>query len=314
MPQNRAQYTFGQLVSLVEELKSSVNNLQTDFDKLQESNHRLERRLAKVENNSNDDEVNLSTSDKKFKREEIKREMLDYKEDISCDQIEPADIQSDLLSLEAEPEASHPKQELNTELQERRKRRNGTNVDVKRERSGKLLRIKAEIKAETNHDAADVEHMDIKDSTLSRGTRRRKEEGGGGQMESLKVDNFCHHDGGGGGGRDGGEAGCRCGVSHTEDHMIGCDGPCGRWFHYDCVGISDTFTSRASWYCETCFLQLSGGGVEVCLCREWWEAEHELVRCSRCEEFFHPDCLGLQTEHCVTEWQHLGSSCGHCCC
>ena len=94
--------------------------------------------------------------------------------------------------------------------------------------------------------------------------------------------------------------------------MIGCDGPCAGWFHYDCVGISDTFSSRASWYCETCFLHLSGGGVEVCLCREWWQPEHELVRCGRCQEFFHPDCLGLQTELSVTEWQHLGSSCGHC--
>ena len=302
MQQNRAQYTFGQLVSLVEELKSSVNNLKTDFDKLQESNHRLERRLSKVENNSHDNEVNHS-SNKELKREEIKREITDYKEDISYDQIEPADIQKDLLSLETEPEAPRPEQKLNTELQERRKRRNTskTNVDVKRERPGKLLRIKAEIKA-------DVEDVDIKDGTLSRGRRKEEEIRLSRSISEkrMKLDNVSH-DG------DGGEAGCRCGVSHTEDHMIGCDGPCGHWFHYDCVGISDTFTSRASWYCETCFLQLSGGGVEVCLCREWWEAEHELVRCSRCEEFFHPDCLGLQTEHCVTEWQHLGSSCGHCC-
>ena len=128
MPQNRPQYTFGQLVSLVEELRSSVNNLKSDFDKIQESNNRLERRLTKAENNSNENEAKQDhSSNKKLKREEIKREILDYKEDISCDHIEPADIQKDLLSLETESEAphlSHPKPESNPENHQRKKRRN----------------------------------------------------------------------------------------------------------------------------------------------------------------------------------------------
>ena len=128
---------------------------------------------------------------------------------------------------------------------------------------------------------------------MSRGKRKEEEEvqrRRSRSEKSIKLDNFCHNvdggrDGGGSDGHDGGsggvggEVGCRCCSSQTEDHMIGCDGPCAGWFHYDCVGISDTFSSRASWYCETCFLQLSGGGVEVCLCREWWQPEHELVRC-----------------------------------
>ena len=45
-----------------------------------------------MENSSSDNEINLSTlvmSYKKLKREEIKREIMDYKEDIPCDQIEP---------------------------------------------------------------------------------------------------------------------------------------------------------------------------------------------------------------------------------
>ena len=76
-----------------------------------------------MENNSSDNEINLS-SYKKLKREEIKMEIMDYKEDIPCDQIEPADIQNDLLSLETEISfGGHLKQESHVEIQERRRRR-----------------------------------------------------------------------------------------------------------------------------------------------------------------------------------------------
>ena len=37
MPQNRAQYTFGQLITLVVELKSSVKSLKSDLDKIHKS-------------------------------------------------------------------------------------------------------------------------------------------------------------------------------------------------------------------------------------------------------------------------------------
>ena len=68
MPQNRAQYTFGQLITLVVELKSSVKSLKSDLDKIHKSKNRRERRLTKVENNSNN-----------YEGEEIKREILDYR-------------------------------------------------------------------------------------------------------------------------------------------------------------------------------------------------------------------------------------------
>ena len=260
MPQNRPQYTFGQLVSLVEDLKSSVNSLRSDFDKIKESNDRLERRLTKVENNSNNNEENQDQSrHKELKREEIKREIMDYKEDISWDQIEPADIQRDLMSLETESEAPHvirskPKQESHLEMKESRKRMNITNVDVESNKSEKLPKIKYEVKGESKPDSAES-----KDGTQRKGRRKEKEEVRLRRRseKSMKQDDGGQDEGGGDTG------GCWCGSSHTDDHMIGCDGPCARWFHYDCVGISDSFSSRAGWYCETCFLQLSGGRVEV---------------------------------------------------
>ena len=49
MPQNRPQYTFGQLVSLVEELKSSVNSLRSDFDKIKEAYQKRKETKKAVE-------------------------------------------------------------------------------------------------------------------------------------------------------------------------------------------------------------------------------------------------------------------------
>jgi hypothetical protein len=44
--------------------------------------------------------------------------------------------------------------------------------------------------------------------------------------------------------------------------MVGCDGQCENWFHYECVGISATDASMLdSWYCDECkFNQLVDQG------------------------------------------------------
>ena len=93
---------------------------------------------------------------------------------------------------------------------------------------------------------------------------------------------------------------CKCRGPATKDDMIGCDGPCQvgvtlvvglvkgtgfhiyycqDWFHFECVGIPDTFRSIAGWWCETCFLAETGGSVELCVCGQWFQPWHELVRC-----------------------------------
>ena len=54
---------------------------------------------------------------------------------------------------------------------------------------------------------------------------------------------------------------------------------CQDWFHFECVGIPDPFRSIAGWWCETCFLAETGGSVELCVCGQWFQPWHELVRC-----------------------------------
>ena len=105
---------------------------------------------------------------------------------------------------------------------------------------------------------------------------------------------------------------CKC-QSAASDEMIQCD-HCDQWFHFPCVGIPDEFTSIASWYCEDCFLSLNEGSVELCICDEWYEADHELVRCRNpaCLKFCHPSCLNLDSEEEVTHWEEAGGLCGHC--
>ena len=105
---------------------------------------------------------------------------------------------------------------------------------------------------------------------------------------------------------------CKC-QSAASDEMIQCD-HCDQWFHFPCVGIPEEFTSIASWYCEDCFLSLNEGSVELCICDEWYEADHELVRCRNpaCLKFCHPSCLNLDSEEEVTHWEEAGGLCGHC--
>ena len=69
--------------------------------------------------------------------------------------------------------------------------------------------------------------------------------------------------------------GCNCLVKATtfQTHY------CQDWFHFECVGIPDTFRSIAGWWCETCFLAETGGSVELCVCGQWFQPWHELVRC-----------------------------------
>ena len=105
---------------------------------------------------------------------------------------------------------------------------------------------------------------------------------------------------------------CKC-QSAASDDMIQCD-HCDQWFHFPCVGIPDEFSSIASWFCEDCFLSLNKGSVELCICGEWFEADHELVRCRNqaCLKFCHPSCLNLDSEEEVSHWEEAGALCGFC--
>jgi len=105
---------------------------------------------------------------------------------------------------------------------------------------------------------------------------------------------------------------CVCKSHYKSDKpMIGCDGPCKDWYHFKCVGIPEDFRSIAEWYCENCFLDITGGSRDVCLCGGTFESAHELIRCrGRCKKLYHPGCLGLDNEEMVERWDAEGR--GHC--
>ena len=57
---------------------------------------------------------------------------------------------------------------------------------------------------------------------------------------------------------------CLCARKYEEgDKMIGCDGPCKRWYHIECVGVSpeefDRFTKdkKCVWKCSYCIKGIS---------------------------------------------------------
>eukprot|EP00090_Calanus_glacialis_P022857 TRINITY_DN35198_c0_g1_i2.p1 TRINITY_DN35198_c0_g1~~TRINITY_DN35198_c0_g1_i2.p1 ORF type:complete len:436 (-),score=144.34 TRINITY_DN35198_c0_g1_i2:166-1473(-) len=108
---------------------------------------------------------------------------------------------------------------------------------------------------------------------------------------------------------------CVCKSDYRADKpMIGCDGPCEDWYHFNCVGIPQDFRSIAEWYCEGCFLTITGGTRNVCLCGGTFEPAHELIRCrGRCRRLYHPGCLGLDNEDMVRRWDtDGGGQCGFC--
>jgi len=108
---------------------------------------------------------------------------------------------------------------------------------------------------------------------------------------------------------------CVCKSDYRADKpMIGCDGPCEDWYHFNCVGIPQDFRSIAEWYCEGCFLTITGGTRSVCLCGGTFEPAHELIRCrGRCRRLYHPGCLGLDNEDMVARWDtEGGGQCGFC--
>jgi len=108
---------------------------------------------------------------------------------------------------------------------------------------------------------------------------------------------------------------CVCKSDYRSDKpMIGCDGPCEDWYHFNCVGIPQDFRSIAEWYCEGCFLTITGGTKKVCLCGGSFEPAHELIRCrGRCRRLYHPGCLGLDNEDMVARWDtEGGGQCGFC--
>ena len=46
---------------------------------------------------------------------------------------------------------------------------------------------------------------------------------------------------------------CSCGKPDSHQSLIGCDGLCSRWFHYDCDGVNNT--PSGEWICLCCTIK-----------------------------------------------------------
>merc|ERR1712098_780438 len=54
--------------------------------------------------------------------------------------------------------------------------------------------------------------------------------------------------------------------------------------------------SRANWFCQQCFVIITG--KEVCVCGSGWKPNEELLQCKGdCSIWYHPSCQGLDTEY-----------------
>ena len=86
-----------------------------------------------------------------------------------------------------------------------------------------------------------------------------------------------------------------CGICHRSGSLVACDGPCSRWFHLECTGLSELPDAEANWLCEACTThnhkcQICGlvGNDE-----EPDDSETAVRRCSvpRCGHYYHEACL-----------------------
>ncbi|KAL1527581.1 hypothetical protein AB1Y20_008968 [Prymnesium parvum] len=104
---------------------------------------------------------------------------------------------------------------------------------------------------------------------------------------------------------------CRCGQHWDEDDsrlMVACD-ECDRWFHGECVGVSEaqaaSWSERTRWRCGPCSTReqkrrkiITTRCQRYCVCRGYWDGHSFMIMCDGCQVWYHGNCVGLS---CRTE-------------
>ncbi|XP_018645722.1 bromodomain containing protein,putative [Schistosoma mansoni] len=82
---------------------------------------------------------------------------------------------------------------------------------------------------------------------------------------------------------------------------IGCD-LCRDWFHFECVGLDPKDSDKLgdSWHCPDCKqAELKANEMLYCVCRTPYEPTRVYIACDGCDEWYHPECVGLTPEQAV---------------
>ncbi|TNN08116.1 Nucleosome-remodeling factor subunit BPTF isoform 1 [Schistosoma japonicum] len=82
---------------------------------------------------------------------------------------------------------------------------------------------------------------------------------------------------------------------------IGCD-LCRDWFHFECVGLDPRDADKLgdSWHCPDCKqAELKANEMLYCVCRTPYEPTRVYIACDGCDEWYHPECVGLTSEQAV---------------
>ncbi|VDP77390.1 unnamed protein product, partial [Schistosoma curassoni] len=95
---------------------------------------------------------------------------------------------------------------------------------------------------------------------------------------------------------------CVCKTPYNPSReYIGCD-LCRDWFHFECVGLDPKDSDKLgdSWHCPDCKqAELKANEMLYCVCRTPYEPTRVYIACDGCDEWYHPECVGLTPEQAV---------------
>ncbi|KAK6030313.1 PHD-finger [Ostertagia ostertagi] len=106
---------------------------------------------------------------------------------------------------------------------------------------------------------------------------------------------------------------CICRTTYNPRRFyVACE-MCFRWFHGDCVGVSEENAKEMDgWTCRDCIQETKRARQEqelYCTCRTPYNDNEFYVGCESCEGWFHPKCVGITQEEAEAMDEYVCPSC-----
>ena len=301
MSHNRGQYTFGQLVTVVEDLKMVVETLTKEFEQYKA---KIENKIGILEKQNSSQSL-LEVSN--IKVENTEQALDSYTEEdmteVGCKTPEkPSEpdnsfnVHRDLLKIEKDLLESSFLESNNRKPQKQKSKKSSKKYPIVKYEEESELDVKLEPttecepynkscvpkKRENLSNSKTKEELSMNsgvktESSVEENKRKSLRKRKNNRSKNLKYEDFdmsgTSDDSDNNSKTDDEEDEvkpkkpaklyCKCKCPDSKDDMIACDGPCQDWYHFECVGIPDNFRSIAMWYCEECFLKETDGCVEV---------------------------------------------------